>query len=125
MLSHPSDYYSPSKAPHAPTVHLLTGPGAGPGVWPRHGAGSKHAANPDLHAGGLHPGGWARSGVSGVSYLWSVSPQPLNLRRLEHEKRRKEIKESWHRAQRKLVPLGQGGGWGQDGWPLAWTHTVL
>ncbi|XP_034513250.1 rho GTPase-activating protein 45 isoform X3 [Ailuropoda melanoleuca] len=28
--------------------------------------------------------------------------QPLNLRRLEHEKRRKEIKESWHRAQRKL-----------------------
>ncbi|XP_019513066.1 PREDICTED: minor histocompatibility protein HA-1 isoform X2 [Hipposideros armiger] len=28
--------------------------------------------------------------------------QPLNLRRLEHEKRRKEIKELWHRAQRKL-----------------------
>ncbi|XP_032322041.1 rho GTPase-activating protein 45 isoform X3 [Camelus ferus] len=28
--------------------------------------------------------------------------QPLNLRRLEHEKRRKEIKEAWHRAQRKL-----------------------
>ncbi|XP_058393806.1 rho GTPase-activating protein 45 isoform X2 [Diceros bicornis minor] len=28
--------------------------------------------------------------------------QPLNLRRQEHEKRRKEIKESWHRAQRKL-----------------------
>nr|XP_060485685.1 rho GTPase-activating protein 45 isoform X1 [Panthera onca] len=28
--------------------------------------------------------------------------QPLSLRRLEHEKRRKEIKESWHRAQRKL-----------------------
>ncbi|XP_054983156.1 rho GTPase-activating protein 45 isoform X1 [Sorex araneus] len=28
--------------------------------------------------------------------------QPLNLRRLEHEKRRKEIKEMWHRAQRKL-----------------------
>ncbi|XP_049732073.1 rho GTPase-activating protein 45 isoform X1 [Elephas maximus indicus] len=28
--------------------------------------------------------------------------QPLTLRRLEHEKRRKEIKESWHRAQRKL-----------------------
>lgn len=36
------------------------------------------------------------------------SPQPLNLRRLEHEKRRKEIKESWHRAQRKLVPWGRG-----------------
>lgn len=30
-------------------------------------------------------------------------PQPLTLRRLEHERRRKEIKESWHRAQRKLV----------------------
>lgn len=29
--------------------------------------------------------------------------QPLVLRRLEHEKRRKEIKEQWHRAQRKLV----------------------
>uniref|UniRef100_A0A8D2J664 Rho GTPase activating protein 45 n=1 Tax=Varanus komodoensis TaxID=61221 RepID=A0A8D2J664_VARKO len=28
--------------------------------------------------------------------------QPLTLRRLEHEKRRKEIKEQWHRAQRKL-----------------------
>ncbi|XP_055227006.2 rho GTPase-activating protein 45 isoform X4 [Gorilla gorilla gorilla] len=28
--------------------------------------------------------------------------QPLTLRRLEHEKRRKEIKEAWHRAQRKL-----------------------
>uniref|UniRef100_A0A0K8RU02 KIAA0223 n=1 Tax=Crotalus horridus TaxID=35024 RepID=A0A0K8RU02_CROHD len=28
--------------------------------------------------------------------------QPLSLRRLEHEKRRKEIKEQWHRAQRKL-----------------------
>uniref|UniRef100_A0A2K5PTK3 Rho GTPase activating protein 45 n=1 Tax=Cebus imitator TaxID=2715852 RepID=A0A2K5PTK3_CEBIM len=29
--------------------------------------------------------------------------QPLTLRRLEHEKRRKEIKEAWHRAQRKLA----------------------
>ncbi|NXP51204.1 HMHA1 protein, partial [Heliornis fulica] len=28
--------------------------------------------------------------------------QPLLVRRLEHEKRRKEIKEQWHRAQRKL-----------------------
>ncbi|XP_052021828.1 rho GTPase-activating protein 45 isoform X3 [Apodemus sylvaticus] len=28
--------------------------------------------------------------------------QPLTMRRLEHERRRKEIKESWHRAQRKL-----------------------
>lgn len=28
--------------------------------------------------------------------------QPLAMRRLEHEKRRKEIKEQWHRAQRKL-----------------------
>ncbi|ELK19298.1 Minor histocompatibility protein HA-1 [Pteropus alecto] len=36
--------------------------------------------------------------------------QPLNLRRLEHEKRRKEIKELWHRAQRKLVPAGAAAG---------------
>uniref|UniRef100_A0A4W3IFE8 Rho GTPase activating protein 45 n=1 Tax=Callorhinchus milii TaxID=7868 RepID=A0A4W3IFE8_CALMI len=28
--------------------------------------------------------------------------QPLTMRRLEHEKRRKEIKDQWHRAQRKL-----------------------
>ncbi|XP_038596325.1 rho GTPase-activating protein 45 isoform X2 [Tachyglossus aculeatus] len=28
--------------------------------------------------------------------------QPLTLRRLEHEKKRKEVKELWHRAQRKL-----------------------
>ncbi|KAM9369069.1 rho GTPase-activating protein 45 [Phaethornis superciliosus] len=28
--------------------------------------------------------------------------QPLAVRRLEHEKRRKELKEQWHRAQRKL-----------------------
>ncbi|XP_053153133.1 rho GTPase-activating protein 45 isoform X2 [Hemicordylus capensis] len=28
--------------------------------------------------------------------------QPLTARRLEHEKRRKEIKEQWHRAKRKL-----------------------
>ncbi|XP_060037446.1 rho GTPase-activating protein 45 isoform X2 [Erinaceus europaeus] len=28
--------------------------------------------------------------------------QPLSVRRVEHEKRRKEIKEAWHRAQRKL-----------------------
>ncbi|NXO96331.1 HMHA1 protein, partial [Certhia brachydactyla] len=28
--------------------------------------------------------------------------QPLMVRRLEHEKRRKDIKEQWHRAQRKL-----------------------
>nr|XP_034975220.1 rho GTPase-activating protein 45 isoform X4 [Zootoca vivipara] len=28
--------------------------------------------------------------------------QPLAARRLEHEKRRKEVKEQWHRAQRKL-----------------------
>ncbi|XP_051495791.1 LOW QUALITY PROTEIN: rho GTPase-activating protein 45 [Apus apus] len=28
--------------------------------------------------------------------------QPLTVRRLEHEKRRKELKEQWHRAQRKL-----------------------
>lgn len=63
----------------------------------------------------------------------TVSPQPLNLRRLEHEKRRKEIKESWHRAQRKLVrpPAGAGRGGGKRrlaawppaparGWP--WCH---
>lgn len=33
----------------------------------------------------------------------SLPLQPLTVRRLEHEKRRKEIKEQWHRAQRKLV----------------------
>lgn len=33
----------------------------------------------------------------------SLPLQPLMVRRLEHEKRRKEIKEQWHRAQRKLV----------------------
>ncbi|XP_012585309.1 PREDICTED: minor histocompatibility protein HA-1 isoform X2 [Condylura cristata] len=41
--------------------------------------------------------------VQAVSILQTQTfIQPLNLRRLEHEKRRKEIKESWHRAQRKL-----------------------
>lgn len=41
--------------------------------------------------------------VQAVSTLQTQTfMQPLNLRRLEHEKRRKEIKESWHRAQRKL-----------------------
>lgn len=29
--------------------------------------------------------------------------QPLTMRRQEHEKRRKEIKEQWQRAKRKLV----------------------
>ncbi|KAM8961850.1 rho GTPase-activating protein 45 isoform 2-T2 [Pelodytes ibericus] len=29
--------------------------------------------------------------------------QPMNLRRMEHEKRRKEVKEQWQRAQRKLM----------------------
>ncbi|XP_056373513.1 rho GTPase-activating protein 45 isoform X2 [Hyla sarda] len=29
--------------------------------------------------------------------------QPVNMRRLEHEKRRKELKEQWQRAQRKLL----------------------
>ncbi|XP_045846114.1 rho GTPase-activating protein 45 isoform X5 [Meles meles] len=41
--------------------------------------------------------------VQAVGTLQSQTlTQPLNLRRLEHEKRRKEIKESWRRAQRKL-----------------------
>ncbi|KAM9686398.1 rho GTPase-activating protein 45 isoform 3-T3 [Trichechus inunguis] len=39
----------------------------------------------------------AAGGLQTQSFL-----QPLTQRRLEHEKRRKEIKESWHRAQRKL-----------------------
>lgn len=56
---------------------------------------------------GSAPGGQAGGGCWGP-HSWPISPQPLNLRRLEHEKRRKEIKESWHRAQRKLVP-GRGG----------------
>uniref|UniRef100_A0A8V1AED7 Rho GTPase activating protein 45 n=1 Tax=Gallus gallus TaxID=9031 RepID=A0A8V1AED7_CHICK len=45
----------------------------------------------------------------GMSVLQTVTTlqhqtflQPLTVRRLEHEKRRKEIKEQWHRAQRKL-----------------------
>lgn len=50
-----------------------------------------------------------RRGGTRVSCSRPISPQPLNLRRLEHEKRRKEIKESWHRAQRKLVPWEAGG----------------
>ncbi|XP_066460846.1 rho GTPase-activating protein 45 isoform X2 [Eleutherodactylus coqui] len=29
--------------------------------------------------------------------------QPVNMRRMEHEKRRKELKEQWQRAQRKLL----------------------
>ncbi|XP_053558787.1 rho GTPase-activating protein 45 [Bombina bombina] len=29
--------------------------------------------------------------------------QPVNMRRMEHEKRRKEVKEQWQRAQRKLM----------------------
>ncbi|XP_058138204.1 rho GTPase-activating protein 45 isoform X2 [Dasypus novemcinctus] len=41
--------------------------------------------------------------VQAVSVLQSQTfVQPLTLRRLEHEKRRKEIKEAWQRAQRKL-----------------------
>lgn len=41
--------------------------------------------------------------VQAVSTLQTQTfVQPLNQRRLEHEKRRKEIKETWHRAQRKL-----------------------
>lgn len=52
-------------------------------------------------------------GGAGVPHSQPALFQPLNLRRLEHEKRRKEIKELWHRAQRKLVPVGtdrQGAG---------------
>ncbi|XP_022381660.1 rho GTPase-activating protein 45 isoform X6 [Enhydra lutris kenyoni] len=46
---------------------------------------------------------FGHSMVQAVGTLQSQTlTQPLNLRRLEHEKRRKEIKESWHRAQRKL-----------------------
>ncbi|XP_066133961.1 rho GTPase-activating protein 45 isoform X1 [Saccopteryx bilineata] len=46
---------------------------------------------------------FGHSMVQAVSTLQTQTfMQPLNLRRLEHEKRRKEIKESWHRAQRKL-----------------------
>ena len=52
-------------AAHAPPVHLLAGPGAGPGVRPRPGAGGGHAADPDLRAGELRPGGWAGWRVPG------------------------------------------------------------
>lgn len=113
----------PPTAPHAPPVHLLPGAGAGPGVWPLHGAGGEHAADPDPHAGARA----GRQAVGGVQWggaapgpppAHTLSPQPLNLRRLEHEKRRKEIKESWHRAQRKLVrpPVGAGRGVARGGW---------
>uniref|UniRef100_UPI00398F4AB3 rho GTPase-activating protein 45-like isoform X2 n=1 Tax=Pristiophorus japonicus TaxID=55135 RepID=UPI00398F4AB3 len=41
--------------------------------------------------------------IQGVSILQNQTfLQPLAGRRLDHEKRRKEIKEQWHRAQRKL-----------------------
>ncbi|XP_069784303.1 rho GTPase-activating protein 45-like isoform X2 [Narcine bancroftii] len=41
--------------------------------------------------------------IQGVSILQNQTfLQPLSGRRLDHEKRRKEIKEQWHRAQRKL-----------------------
>lgn len=51
--------------------------------------------------------GEGRAGVLSSGHHGAVHPslpmQPLTVRRLEHEKRRKEIKEQWHRAQRKLV----------------------
>lgn len=37
------------------------------------------------------------------NYVLCVHPQPLLLRKQEHEKKRKEIKEQWLKAKRKLV----------------------
>ncbi|XP_078412062.1 rho GTPase-activating protein 45-like isoform X1 [Cetorhinus maximus] len=46
---------------------------------------------------------FGQSTVQGVNVLQNQTFfQPLAGRRLDHEKRRKEIKEQWHRAQRKL-----------------------
>ncbi|NWW31411.1 HMHA1 protein, partial [Panurus biarmicus] len=40
--------------------------------------------------------------LQAASTMQQQTIQPVVARRLEHEKRRKEIKEQWHRAQRKL-----------------------
>lgn len=48
-----------------------------------------------MQVGCTWEGGW--NGGAGVP-THTCLPKPLNLR-LEHEKRRKEIKESWHRAE--------------------------
>ncbi|XP_072450248.1 rho GTPase-activating protein 45-like isoform X1 [Chiloscyllium punctatum] len=46
---------------------------------------------------------FGQSMIQGVNVLQNQTfLQPLAGRRLDHEKRRKEIKEQWHRAQRKL-----------------------
>ncbi|XP_048416140.1 rho GTPase-activating protein 45-like isoform X2 [Stegostoma tigrinum] len=46
---------------------------------------------------------FGQSMIQGVNILQNQTfLQPLAGRRLDHEKRRKEIKEQWHRAQRKL-----------------------
>ncbi|XP_051894255.1 rho GTPase-activating protein 45-like [Pristis pectinata] len=46
---------------------------------------------------------YGQSVMQGVNILQNQTfLQPLAGRRLDHEKRRKEIKEQWHRAQRKL-----------------------
>ncbi|XP_067872378.1 rho GTPase-activating protein 45-like isoform X2 [Heterodontus francisci] len=46
---------------------------------------------------------FGQSIIQGVSILQNQTfLQPLAGRRLDHEKRRKEVKELWHRAQRKL-----------------------
>lgn len=37
------------------------------------------------------------------NHVLSAHPQPLLLRKQEHEKKRKEIKEQWLKARRKLV----------------------
>lgn len=41
--------------------------------------------------------------VAVKNHVLSAHPQPLLLRKQEHEKKRKEIKEQWLKARRKLV----------------------
>lgn len=96
-------------APHAPVLHLLPGFGTGPGSELRAAAGQRHPAHSHLHPGGsiFH---WLQK-LYGLSFpatrpkvlFCLFRTQPLLQRRLEHEKKRKEIKENWIRAKRKLV----------------------
>lgn len=69
----------------------------------------------DHHRALLHAKSWPGQSRSAQLIMGLFLPmQPLVLRRLEHEKRRKEIKEQWHRAQRKLV----------SGWVCAPNHSL-
>ncbi|NXS92737.1 HMHA1 protein, partial [Jacana jacana] len=108
-----------SRNQHLPHGSSLTTPNSLPG--------DRQVASPSVHAAGLGlrvvPFLVSQSNMPflsiyllalehdieyGISFLHASNTlqqqtlQPLTVRRLEHEKRRKEIKEQWHRAQRKL-----------------------